>query len=296
MASIVTIIGITGAQQHAVAAHFAAAGWRVRGTSRTTATTLYGPAAYADPATGDGLAAALDGSDVVVLTLPQDHRAGVMPRIAGQVARAAAAAGAGRLVLNTAGTIAEHSAEPLFVDLRAARDAVSSGTTPWVVVQPTVFMDNLLAPWSLPAIAEQGVLAYPAPEAAPIAWLSHRSLAAFIHAAATHPDAPGRNLRVGGPEALVGAELGERLSYRLGRPIAYRRIPRDAFAAGLDQAYGPPAGQRIASLYAWLESEPAALAVDAAANRWLAVTPESFEAFAARHDWSSAPAPAGQPA
>lgn len=286
MSGTVTIIAITGAQQNAIATAFAEAGWAVRGTSRTASATSHGPAVIADPDSGSGLAAALDGSDVAVLTLPQDHRSGAMPRIAENVAKAAAAAGVQRLVLNTAGTIAEDGIEPLAIDMRAARDAVKSGAVPSTILQPTVFMDNLLAPWSLPGITGQGLLAYPAPETAPISWISHRSLAAYVYAAATQPDAVGRDLRIGGPEALGGAELCERLGQRLGRPITYQRIPLDGFAAGLDHAFGPPAGQRIASIYARLDADAAAMAVDPASTSFLGVAPESFASFAARHDWS----------
>lgn len=289
MSKTVTIIAITSAQQSAIAASFAEAGWAVGGTSRSASTTPHGPTVIADPDTGDGLVAAFVGSDVVVLSLPQDHRPGAMPRIAENVAKAAEMAGVQRLVLNTAGTIAEDSTEPLFIDMRAARDAICSRTVPWVILQPTVYMDNLLAPWSLPSIVERGVLAYPAPEAASISWISHRSLAAYACAAATHPDAVGRDLRIGGPDAVTGSELSALLSQQVGRPVTYQRIPLDGFAAGLDQQFGPPAGQRIASLYARLDAEAAAMAVDPTLTAFLGVEPESFSAFAARQDWSSRP-------
>lgn len=286
MLKTVTIIAITGAQQSAIATPFAQAGWTVRGTSRRAATTPHGPTVIADPDTGDGLSATFSDSDVVVLTLPQDHRSGVMVRIAENVAKAAAAAGVQRLVFNTAGTVAEDGVEPLAVDMRAARDAVKTSAVPWTILQPTVFMDNLLAPWSLPAIVEHGVMAYPAPEAASISWISHHSLAGYVFAAATHSDAVGRDLRIGGPEALTGAELSKRLGDRLGRPVRYQRIPLEGFAAGLDHEFGPPAGQRIASIYAGLDAEPAAMAVDPTSAAFLGVSPEDFSTFAARHSWS----------
>jgi uncharacterized protein YbjT (DUF2867 family) len=285
MRKTVAILAITGAQQSAIAARFAEAGWSVRGVSRNPVSTAHGAGVIADPDTGEGLDCALKGADVAVLTLPQDRRPGAMPRIAENVAKAAARAGVGRLALNTTGTIAEDADGPLFADMRAARDAVREGGAPFVVLQPTVFMDNLLAPWSLPGIAEHGVLAYPAPETARISWLSHRSLADFVFAAATHPDAARRDLRIGGPEALTGEELCAQLAQHLGRPMRYQRVPLDGFAAGLDQAFGPPAGQRIASLYARLDGEPDAMAIDPTASAFLGVTPESFAAFAARSRW-----------
>lgn len=289
MIKTVAILAITGAQQAAIATSFAEAGWRVRGTSRNHTQTAHGPALIANLDTGEGLAAALEGSDVAILTLPQDHRAGAMARIAETVAKAAAGAGVGRIVLNTAGTIDEHSTGALFTDMGAARDAVHASGVPFAIVQPTVFMDNLLAPWSLPAIVQHGVLAYPAPEHARISWLSHRSLADFVYAVASQNDAGGQDLRIGGPDSLTGRELCEQLGARLRRPIVYQQIPLESFAEGLDQAFGPPAGQRIASLYARLETDPDAMSVDLSSSSFLGVTPESFAAFAERQSWESTP-------
>lgn len=285
MSQIATITSITGAQQSAIATRFVDAGWMVRGTSRAPASAFAGKVVAADLDSGAGLDEAMEGADVVVMTLPQDHRPGAMPGLAHAVAQAAAGAGVGRIVLNTAGSIDEDADEPLFSDMRAARDAVRNAGVPWVVLQPTVFMDNLLQPWSLPAILNDGVLAYPAPLEARISWLSHRSLADFAFAAAIHPDAPGRDLPVGGPEALTGHQLCAALEAGVGRPIAYHRVPLDAFAAGLDQTFGPPAGQRIASLYARLEFDADAMAVEPADFRLLGVVPENFSSFAQRQRW-----------
>lgn len=241
-----------------------------------------GEVVVADLDSGEGLPEAVAGSDVVDLTLLQDHRTGAMPRIARQVAQAAASGGVGRLVLNTAGTIDEAVNGPLFEDMRPARQAVQDADVPSAVLQPTVFMDNLLQPWSLPAIVNEGTLAYPAPEHARISWPSHWSLADFVHAAATHEDAVGRGLRIGGPDALTADDLCTVLGARLGRAIAYQRIPLDGFAAGLDQAFGAPAGQRIASLYARLDADPDAMAVHSTAATLLGFAPESFASFVER--------------
>jgi len=163
MPDTVAILAVTGAQQSAIAARFVQSGWTVRGTSRKATSTAFGTTLAADLDTGGGLDAAFAGVAVAVLTLPQDHREGAMPRIASNVAKAARRAGIDRLVLNTAGTIDERGDGSLFADMRAARDAVREGGASFVVLQPTVFMDNLLAPWSLPGIVQHGVLAYPAP-------------------------------------------------------------------------------------------------------------------------------------
>lgn len=274
--SKVTITGIGGVQQTAIAAAFAATGWTVAGTGRTEGAT--------NLETGAGMAAAFAGSDVVVFTVPQDHRPGVTMAMAQGVLRAATDAQVGRVVVNLAARANERSDAQIFRNLRAIRDLVLSGPVPAVVLEPTVYMDNLLAPWSLPGILA-GTLAYPAPEGARIAWLSHRSLAEAVVAAA-RAEVTGQSLRIGGPAALTGGELAAALGRHLARPMAYARIPLDGFAAGLNAAFGPPAGDRIAELYAALEDQPDALADGAEGMARLGVAPETFAAFAARQTWA----------
>lgn len=286
MTGTVVVTAIGGAQQAAVAQAFSAGGWTVRGTAREGAKADGAEVSAADLETGAGLDAAFDGADVIAFTLPQDHRPGAMTRMAREVTGVASRTGVKRLVLNLAGTIDESTDAPLAVELRAVRDEVRNGAVPFVLLQPTVFMDNLRAPWSLPAIVGNGVLAYPAPEDAPISWLSYQSLAQFIVAAASVPEAVGRDLHVGGPDALTGRDLASILSDRLGRSVSYMRVPLDGFAAGLNQALGAPAGDRVASLYARLDVEPDAMAVEDEARTLLQVEPENFAAFVARHDWS----------
>jgi uncharacterized protein YbjT (DUF2867 family) len=147
-------------------------------------------------------------------------------------------------------------------------------------------MDNLVAPWSLPGILA-GTLAYPASAGTRIAWLSHRSLAEAVVAAAT-ADAAGRSIRIGGPEALSGTDLAAIIAAHLGRPVGYRQIPLEGFAAGMNAAFGAPAGDRIAELYAHLADNPETLADGAAGMAGLGVRPETFAAFVARSRWSAA--------
>lgn len=275
---VVAIPAASGAQSQAIAAAFEAAGWEVRGTRRDPQARF-----PADLETGEGLDRAFAGADAVVLTLPQDHRPGAMARIASKVAREAARASVARVVLNVAARIAEGSEAGVFQAFRAARAAVTDGDVPSVVVQPAVYMDNLLAPWSLPAIAA-GALAYPAAPDARVAWLSHRTLAEAVIGAAT-ADVVGQDIAIGGAP-LSGGEMAATLGARLGHPVAYAPIPLDGFAAGLNASFGPPAGDRIAEGYAYLASHPRAMEDGIEGLARLGVTPESFEDFVARSRWA----------
>jgi uncharacterized protein YbjT (DUF2867 family) len=272
----VILTGLGGIQQTAIAQAFTAAGWTVGGTSRTA------PGAHrANLETGEGLAAAFEGADLVVFTLPQDHRPGRTLAIAEAIAKAAQ--GVPRLILNVASRI-EPSDLAVFANARAIRDTLSD--LPLVTLEPTVYMDNLLAPWSLPGILS-GTFAYPAPADAAVAWISHQTLAQAVLAAATAP-VLGESIRIGGPEALTGPKIAGLLSERLGRPVAFAPIPLDAFAAGLNASFGPPAGDRIAELYAHLAAHPTSMADGTDGLARLGVTGESFADFIARSRWTAA--------
>lgn len=286
MKPTVVVTGIAGQQQRAVADVFAEADWNVRGISRTASSQ--GNVVAADLETGQGLEQAFDKAQVVAFTLPQDHRDGVMEKMAHNVAAAAKYAGVRKIVFNTAGSIDEKSELPMFAEMRAARDAIRSGDVTSVTLQPTVYMDNLLAPHILSALTNDGMLAYPARRDAPISWMSHDTLARYFHAAATNNKADGQIYQIGGPDAQTGDEIARILAAHLDRSIGYAQIPLKAFAQGLNALFGEPAGDRIASLYAQLEANPEAMKVSGEASQALGVTGEDFAEFVARNNWLSA--------
>lgn len=125
----VSLTGLGGAQQTAIADAFRTAGWTVTGISRTAGPGLH----VADLETGEGLAEAFAGADVVIFTVPQDHTPGRTLRMAQAVAKAARHTP--RVILNPACRI-ESSAAEIFVGMRAIRAALSA--LPLVTLEPTV--------------------------------------------------------------------------------------------------------------------------------------------------------------
>lgn len=179
------IPAITGAQSTAIAAALKAAGWRVDGASRAHADDPEPRAA---------------GVDALVLTIPQDHRPGAMIAFVDRWVGAAQRGGVGRIVLNLGGTPGPADAHPFFADLHAARERVAASGLPHVVLQPTVYLDNLAAPWAAEALAK-GTIAYPAARDAEVSWMSHRTLGDWV-AAVAGGGADGHIMSIGGPEGL----------------------------------------------------------------------------------------------
>jgi uncharacterized protein YbjT (DUF2867 family) len=157
MTKTIAVHGATGSQGGPIAAAFVAAGHLVRPLTRATGADLLDRAS---------LEAAYAGVDAVVLTLPivYDERA---PRMAENAARAAEAAGVRHFVLNSSGPMAPARTGVPFLDARVI--AAEADVPVVTVLAPTTYLENLSAPWS--TIGE-GVIAYPVPAAAPMAWVA----------------------------------------------------------------------------------------------------------------------------
>jgi NAD(P)H dehydrogenase (quinone) len=267
----IAVTGMGGAQGSAIARAFEQQGYEVR---RITQEQINHPTSLIE---------ALKQIDLLAITSPVDHRPGTREAQIAALIRAAEQARVGKIVLNTAAAVLNHSEQPVAANLRKIRHIVLDAKVPAVVVQPTVYLDNLITPWAKPAIVQAGVLAYPAPAEAPIAWLSHQSMADYVVAAA-QTGVAGQIYDIGGPANLSGAALCEQLSQAIGKTLRYEQIPFDAFAQGLNQAMGAPAGDDIADYYRHLQQHPNALArstVSALAQ----VKPESASAWAQRQHW-----------
>lgn len=259
------IPAITGAQSTAIAKSLQSAGWEVDGSSRGHS--------------GDPRLRAAN-VDALIITLPQDHRPGAMTAFVDHWIEAAVAGTVGRIILNIGGTPGPATANPFFGDLHAAQERVTGSGLPYVILQPTVYLDNLTAPWATEALAA-GTIAYPAASEAEVSWMSHRTLGAWVAAVAAGA-ADGQVLAIGGPVALTGKQLAAEVSSVLGRNVQYAPIAPADFAQGMNAAMGAPAGDRLASIYTWLADHPRAMCVDAAGAKQFGVELESVADFTAR--------------
>lgn len=277
----IAVLNASGAQARVIADRLSR-DHSVRRLSRATAPGL----TTVDPEDETSLARAFDGATAVVFTAPLDYRPGVREAYAERVVAAAGGAGVGRIVLNTAAALPEDAHFPVVETLRNVRAIVQAGPTPVTVVQPTIYLDNLLGPWVLPGILNDGVLASPAPEEAPVSQISHAALADFIAAAIGRPDAAGRVYDIGGPEALTGPALASIVSRATGREVRYHALDLGQFAAGLNAAFGAPTGDLIADGYRYLAENPEAYRRGSEAWDALGVVPETAAQWTARQTWS----------
>lgn len=202
------------------------------------------------------LATALAGAEVAVLTLPLDFTAAAEV-FAAQVAGAAAEAGVRRLVFNANTRFPSEPTDCLgFERRRRAVETLRAADVPVTVVEPAIYLDNLLAPGVLSPDAEGGhVLRYPLPATVPVSWTSIADLAAGLAAACAHGQG-GETIRPG-HSAITGDELAGELAESTGAPVRYEALDPALFEAGLAGVLGADAARGVASQYHWLSGRPA---------------------------------------
>jgi uncharacterized protein YbjT (DUF2867 family) len=254
------------------------------------------PVVHADITDSATLEQAFAGQDALVMHLPFEFdraRAAAMGRTIAQGARNA---GLKKIVFNTSCFIADHDLDLSAHDgRRDIEGALEETGIPCVFIEPTVFMDNIIRVWTKPAILNQGVFAYPAAPGLKISWIALEDVAQYMAAALQTDRADGRHVAVGGPEALTGDEVAERLSAQIGKRIAFRSLDPIDFAANMSELVsgsraiipGTPY-EGMAKFYAYYNNQPVSpLVVDpAATRRVLDVAPMPMSEWLKRWDWS----------
>jgi len=296
----VLVYGGTGAQGGAIVRALIANGHKVRALTRSEKNADVIKSAGAVPAYADlddlaSLQRASNGCDAVILTLPLAFDISTVMDWADNVIKAAQDAGIKYLVFNASGPIPEDLTGVAAVDIKlfVAEKLAQSGL-PVVTIQPTLYMGNMAAPWSAPAIYHQGTLAYPLPEDQKVSWISWESMTEFVAAAVEKPELAGQSFNIGGPEALSGTDIANIYTNHLAKPVSYFSVALNDFEDGLNHALGEPVGTEIAKLYKWFSTDGAAsLQVDnTEITHVLGVTPESINDWVKSVDWRHIASPA----
>jgi uncharacterized protein YbjT (DUF2867 family) len=282
------VYGATGAQGQPVARQLLEAGHHVRLLVRSAdrARDLVAMGAEAVPGDmGDpaSLEAASAGVDGVFLLVPFFD-----PRPAYGIAAidAARRAGVGRIVWNASGAIPPADTGNPGVDMRRRILAhLEASAIDFAALEPTLYMENLLGPWTAPEVAAADRVAYPIPTTVRLQWISHEDAAAFAVAAFAQLPKGGHRIEVCGPETLTGEDIARRFSRALGREIGFRPMPPREFGAIMDRVFGG-GGDAVAGFYEAVHANPGMFStrIDyAALSETLRIAPVPMEEFVRRH-------------
>lgn len=281
----ILVYGATGAQGRPVARQLLEAGHKVRILLRPNqqADDLVAMGAepvigdMADPVSLDHASAGIEGVFLLVPWFDPKVDYGI------KVIDAAVRAGVRRIVWNASGAIPPMETGNPGIDMRREiiKHLEASGLD-FAALQPTVYMENLLGPWTAPEVVSKDRVAYPIPNSVRLQWISHEDAAAFVVAAFDQLPPGGHRIEICGPETLTGNDIADRFSRALGRPIAFRPMPPKEFGQIMDNAFGG-GGESTAAFYEAVYANPDLLSsrIDyAALSRILRISPTSMQDFA----------------
>ena len=211
-----------------------------------------------DMADRDSLQAASSGMDAVALLIPFFLS---NPAHASEYGRnaidAAKSAGVKLIVWNTSGPAMEAPTGNPAIDVRIdIEQYLRDSGIPHIIIQPTGYMENLLGPWTAPAVATEDRLPYPNTTETRVGWIASEDVGALVVAALERPELANANFKVSGIENVNGTELAEQFSAALGRKITYYAMEPEEFGAVIDKIFGQGAGATVAEEYRKMRKNP----------------------------------------
>ena len=167
---------------------------------------------------------------------------------------AASRAGIELFVWNTSGEVSDDDSAPN-AKLSILRHLQAS-SLPYLLLEPTTYMENWLGPWTAPSVREKNLLTYPVLAAHKIGWIASDDVGALVVAALERPQLAGNRYPISGVEAPTGPELAAIFSAACNREIRYRTMSPEEMGAVLDKEFGAGSGDKVAEMYRQEQNDP----------------------------------------
>lgn len=163
---------------------------------------------------------------------------------------AAVQASVGMFVWNASGAVSESESKQFILE------HLEKSGLPYVVFEPTTYMENWLGPWTAPSVKERDELTYPVLADRKMGWIASADACALVAAAIERPELAGKRYAISGVEAPTGPELASLFSNALGRRLSYRAMTPEEMGAVIDAAFGPGSGTSVAEMYRREQEDP----------------------------------------
>lgn len=267
--------GATGAQGFPVLSALTAAGCLAKAAVRDTSKMPNAAAVAVDYRSADSLAAAYEGAEGVFIHLPIGRREDQIA-YAQAIGEAIRLAKPGRVVFSTSGYRVEMTGDgtsPADVMVRE----LAKGDVSHAIVEPRLYLENLLLPVTFGPAREEGLLHYPLREDYITSWSSHLDVADVVVRLLVDHSVTGI-VSVGALPGLVGADLAMGFSRYLGAPIRFKSIAPDQYGQLITPLFGSDAAIPVVESYKHRQTqlgEP--IPEDRSAQKLLGLTPRSVE-------------------
>jgi uncharacterized protein YbjT (DUF2867 family) len=228
-----------------------------------------------EPSTIEDAAKGMDAVFIVATPFEAGMEAETRHGIA--AAEAAKAAGVGHLVYSSVANADKDTAIPHFESKRKVEEHIEGLGVPYTIVAPVYFMDNLLAPWTLPQLKE-GRFPMALPSSRPLQQIALSDIAAFTGVVLENREEfVGRRLDIASDE-LVGEEVAEVLTRVTGREIHYVELPLEQVRQAM--------GDDGARMFEWFDQVGYSADIEALRREYQEVGWHTFEDWAKEQDLS----------
>ena len=230
---------------------------------------------FDEPSTLEDAARGTDALFIVATPFEAGMEAETRHRIA--AADAAKAAGVSHLLYSSVANADRNTGIPHFESKRKVEEHIEGLGIPYTIVAPVYFMDNLLAPWTLPQLKESR-LPMALPSSRPLQQITPSDIAAFTALVLEHPEEfVDRRVDIASDE-LSGEEVAEILSGVTGREIHYVELPLEQVRQAI--------GEDGARMFEWFDQVGYSADISALRREHPEVGWHTFEGWAKEQDWS----------
>lgn len=166
---------------------------------------------------------------------------------------------------------------PHFESKFKVEEYIKKQNVPFTIIRPVYFIENLLAPWTLPNLKE-GRLASPMPPDRKLQMISLNDIASFVvYIIERREEFLGKRVDIASEE-ISGKELAERLSNNLDYEIKYIELTYDDVSA---------MGEDYISMYKWLNEIGYDVDISALRSNYPSIGWHTFDAWIKEHDWNN---------
>lgn len=168
---------------------------------------------------------------------------------------AAKANNVGKIVWNTSGWLESQKIGSPVDDVKLdVREYLINSGLDYVIIEPTIYMENMMGAFCAPFITNMKKIAYPTPEAMPIGWIASRDVSAFVVEAIYNTHLKADAFKISGLENLKGNDLAEQFSKGAGEEIAYYPQKPQEFGDIMKPFVGEAGALSVAAYYESLQN------------------------------------------
>lgn len=280
----VLVVGATGTQGGAVAQRLKRNGHQVRALTRdpqsqaAIALKSAGSEVVAgDLGDRDATAKAAEGVNAIfAMATPFEAGVDAEVRHGENVLAAAKSAGVQHLLYSSVASADQSTGIPHFDSKAEIERKIESSGVPYTIVAPVYFMENALAPWTVPEL-KQGRLPMALPAERVLQQVAVEDIADFAVLALEQRERfLNRRIDIAGDE-LTGPEAAQALSEASGRAIEYVELPVEQRAA---------MGEDFKRMLDWFDETGYSTKIDQLRREYPEVSWHTYQEWARTQDWS----------